>query len=100
MSSAALSQAGIEQFGINVVANTLPLSLGVNPDNGQFGFGQAASNYNTSNNYRYVSGDTIAVGPKSSGQTTYTISYIINVNALTPGGIYTGGQTLLCTGTY
>jgi hypothetical protein len=100
MASAGPSVAGTEQFGLNVVANTLPTSLGANPANGQFGFGQAATNYNSSNNYRYVSSDTIALGPKSSGTTIYTISYIINVNALTPGGDYTGGQTLLCTGTY
>jgi len=100
MSTTGPSVVGIEQFGINTVANTLPISLGANPDNGQFGYGQAATNYNTSNNYRYVSGETIALGPKSSGLTAYTISYIINVNSLTPGGLYTGGQTLLCTGTY
>jgi hypothetical protein len=100
LTTATTSQTGTEQFGINLVANTSPLSLGTNPDNGQFGYGQAATNYNTPNNYRYVSGDTIANGPKSSGQTTYTISYLINVNELTPGGDYTGGQTLLCTGTY
>jgi len=100
MSSTAPSQTGIEQFGINLVANTSPTSLGANPDNGQFGYGQASSNYNSPNNYRYVSGETIAQGNKSSGQTNYTISYIINVSSLTPGGQYTGGQTLLCTGTY
>ncbi len=100
MSSAGASVAGTEQFGINVVANTSPISLGANPANGQFGYGQAASSYNTSNNYKYVSGDTIATGPKSSGNTVYTISYIINVNELTPGGVYTGGQTLICTATY
>ena len=100
MASTGTSTAGIEQFGINVVANTSPVSLGANPDNGQFGFGQAAPNYATSNNYRYVSGETIALGPKSSGNTIYTISYIVNVNALTPAGVYSGGQTLLCTGTY
>jgi len=100
MSSASSSVSGTEQFGINVVANTSPVSLGANPANGQFGFGQAATGYNTSNNYKYVSGDTIALGSKSSGNTVYTISYVINVNQLTPGGLYSGGQTLLCTGTY
>lgn len=100
MGTTGPSVTGTEQFGINVVANTSPASLGANPDNGQFGQGQAAPNYSTSNNYRYVSGETIALGTKSSGTTIYTISYIINVNALTPGGLYVGGQTLLCTGTY
>lgn len=94
------SQTGTEQFGINLVANTSPVSLGANPDHGQFGFGSASSNYNTANNYRFVSGETIASSPKTSGMTTYTISYIVNVSSLTPGGEYAGSQTILCTGTY
>lgn len=100
MSSTGPSQAGVEQFGINLVANTSPVSLGANPDHGQFGFGDATTNYGTTNNYRYVSGETIVSGPKSGGVTTYTISYIVNVTSLTPGGIYSGGQTIICTGTY
>lgn len=100
MASTGPSQAGVEQFGINLVANTSPSSVGANPDHGQFGFGSATANYGTSNNYRYVSGETIATSPKSSGVTTYTISYIVNVKPLTPGGQYTGNQTLICTGTY
>jgi hypothetical protein len=100
MSTAGASQAGTEQFGINLVANTSPTSVGANPDHGQFGFGSAAGNYNTANNYRYVSGDTIATAPKSSGVTLYTISYLVNVNSRTPGGNYISPQTLICTGTY
>ena len=100
MSLTGPSQVGIEQFGINLVANTSPISVGANPNHGQFGFGSATSNYGTTNNYRYVSGETIATGPKSSGVTLYTISYIVNVGGLTPGGYYTGAQTIICTGTY
>ena len=100
MSVTSASQAGTEQFGINLVANTSPVSVGANPDHGQFGFGSAATNYGITNNYRYASGETIVTGPKSSGVTLYTISYIINVSSLTPGGLYTGGQTIICTGTY
>lgn len=100
LAAADVSQAGVEQFGINLVANTSPVNVGANPDNGQFGFGQAASNYNIPNNYRYVNGDTIALAPKSSGDTIYTISYLVNVSGLTPGGQYTSNQTLVCIGTY
>jgi len=100
MSSTGPSQTGIEQFGINLVANTSPISLGANPDHGQFGIGSATSNYGTANNYRYVSGDTIASAPKSSGLTIYTISYIVNVASTTPGGQYGSTQTIICTGTY
>jgi hypothetical protein len=100
MSTTGPSQAGTEQFGLNLVANTSPISFGANPDHGQFGFGSATSNYGTSNNYRYVSGESIVSAPKSSGQTIYTISYIVNVNSLTSGGSYNGSQTLICIGTY
>jgi hypothetical protein len=94
------SQSGIEQFGINLVANTLPVSVGANPNNGQFGQGIAAPNYGISNKYRYVSGETIASAPKSSGVTIYTLSYLVNVASLTPGGQYTSNQTIIVTGTY
>lgn len=100
MTATGSSQSGIEQFGINLVANTLPVSVGANPNNGQFGHGLAAPNYGTSNQYRYVSGETIASAPKSSGETIYTLSYLINVASLTPGGQYTSNQTLIITGTY
>lgn len=100
MTTTGPSIAGVEQFGINLVANTSPSSFGANPDNGQFGFGVAAPNYNTSNQYRYVSGETIAMAPKSSGITNYTISYVVNVASLTPGGQYTSNQTIIVTGTY
>ena len=100
MTSTGSSISGTEQFGINLVANTSPASFGANPDHGQFGFGSATANYGTSNLYRYVSGEQIASAPKSSGQTNYTISYIVNVGSLTPGGQYATGQTIIVTGTY
>jgi hypothetical protein len=100
MSTTGPSVAGTSQFGINLVANTSPVSVGANPDNGQFGYGTVASNYATPNSYRYVSGETIAQATKNSGLTTYTITYLVNVPALTPGGVYTSNQTLVVTGTY
>lgn len=100
METTDASQPGIEQFGVNLVANTLPVSVGANPDNDEFGFGEAAPNYATSNQYRYVSGETVAKAPKSSGETIYTLSYLVNVGSLTPGGKYTSDQTLIVTGTY
>lgn len=100
MDTTGPSMIGIDQFGINLVANTSPKSFGANPDQGQFGFGTATPNYNTANEFRYVSGETIASAPKSSGVTTYTISYLVNVSSLTPGGRYDSHQTLVVTGTY
>lgn len=100
MTSNNNTQIGIEQFGINLVANTLPVSFGTNPNNGQFGFGSISSNYATANSFRYNNGETIAYASKSSGVTIYTISYLVNVASITPGGQYTSKQTIVITGTY
>lgn len=103
MSTNAASAAGTEQFGINLVANTSPTTLGADPvqtPNATFSFGTAAANYNTANSYRYVAGETIASAPKSSGTTSYTMSYIANIGINTPGGSYSGNQTIVVVGTY
>ncbi len=95
------SQTGIEQFGMNLVANTQPENpLGANPDNGQFGYGTVQADYATANTFSYSDGSIIASAPKSSGVTTYTISYVLNVQSLTPGGQYNASQSLVVTGTY
>jgi hypothetical protein len=98
--SATAPMTGTEQFGINLVANTLPSSIGANPDNGDFGFGEVEDDYDDPNVYRFVSGDIIASAPQSSGETSYTITYLVNVEALTPGGRYDANQSLVVTGTY
>ncbi len=89
------SSPGTEQFGINTVANT---GFGANASGG---FGTAATNYNTANLFKYVSGDVIATSAKTSPETDFTISYIANINRITtPGGDYAGTFTLICTATY
>ena len=102
MSSTAGSQAGDEQFGINLKDNSSPdigAEAGQVPDS-SFSSGAAATGYNTVNNFKYVSGNTIAQASQSSGRTNYTISYIANISINTPGGSYSGNQTLVVTGTY
>ncbi len=95
-----VSQVGVEQYGINLVANTSPVSLGANLDNGDFGNGSVASGYDVANHYQYFDGDVIASAPGDSGETTYTVSFLANVSPLTPGGVYNISQTLLVTATY
>ena len=102
-SSPTASAAGTEQFGMNLVANTSPATFGANPSqqpNSTFSFGAAATGYNTSNLYKYATGDTIAQSTKSSGETDYTISYIFNISNLTPAGVYTYKQSLVVTSTF
>lgn len=100
LSSNAIPQVGINQYGINLVANNEPITFGANPNFGQFGFGSIAANYNIPNSYRFDSGDEIAYSAKSSGLTLYTISYIVNVSSLDPGGQYVATQNIVCTATY
>lgn len=100
MNETGASVTGTEQFGINLVKNTTPVAAGADPDNGEFGHGEAAPNYATPGSFRYVSGETIAYAPKSSGETIYTLTYLVNVAPLTPGGKYTSNQSLVVTGTY
>lgn len=103
MSSTAPSSVGTEQFGLNLKANTSPATFGaeaVQVPSSDFAYGEAASNYNTANQYRYVSGETIARSTQASGQTDYTIAYIVNVANATPGGAYTTNHQLICIGTY
>lgn len=106
MASTGPSTPGTEQFGINLVKNSnfcgAGCNVGADPNYGLFAATSAAptANYNTPNDFRYVSGETIVQSPKSSGIITYTISFIVNVTSLTPGGEYISDQSLICTGTY
>lgn len=103
LSTPTASTAGTEQFGINLAANTSPTTFGAAPvqvPSSSFSYGVAATGYNTANQYKYVSGNTIATATKTSGRTDYTISYIANIATLTPGGSYSGSQTFIVVGTY
>ena len=96
------SQPGVEQFGINVVANTTPL-IGAAPaqiPGGQGLFGDAADGYNTANLFKFVSGDVVARSTTSSGRTDYTISMVVNISNTTPAGKYTGDFSALVIPTY
>lgn len=106
ITTAAPFSAGTEQFGMNLVANTLPVVQGANPsrqpvDDGTFAFGEAAPGYNTTNNYQYNAGDIIARSvTRGYGETDYTISYIMNITPTTPAGQYTIEQDLVLTATF
>lgn len=104
MATAAASSPGTEQFGINLMANTSPSIAGsaspVQVPGAGYSFGAAAAGYNTTNLFKYVKGDVIASSLKSSGETDYTISYLINISNVTPGGTYTMAHVLVATATF
>ncbi|HJQ08988.1 MAG TPA: hypothetical protein VJ836_05910 [Candidatus Saccharimonadales bacterium] len=101
------SSAGTEQFGINLVANTIACGAPANfgaapvqvPDN-TFSFGSVATDYNTCGQFKYVKGDTIASSTQSTGETDFTLSFIYNISTLTPNGDYIFNGTLVATPTF
>lgn len=98
----------VEEFGINLVANTAPGTFGATPVNvpdNSFADGQAATGYQTANQFKYVPNDIIARSPATAGnqavgRTDYTISYIIKVSTLTPAGLYAMHQNLIVVPTF
>lgn len=102
LSTPTEAQPGIEQFGINTVANTYP-SVGANPvevPDSTFSFGEAATGYGTPNEYQYSDGAIIAQSDSSSGETNYTISMILNISNVTPAGQYTGSYSAIVVPVY
>lgn len=108
--SATNSTLGSEQFGINLVANTVPAALSgvsANPTCATAGFCNMStvaisSNYNQQNKYYYPSSgvDTLVNVSSSNSLINYTISYIYNISVTTPGGTYTFNQILVATSTF
>jgi hypothetical protein len=112
LSTDTASSAGTEQFGVNAVNNT---SAGVGADPQQrpsssFSYGVAGDGvtgtygssrpYTISDKWRYVSGETVASAPKSSGDTRFTLTFLANQSTGTPSGTYAAGLDLVVTGTY
>ncbi|HEU0266628.1 MAG TPA: hypothetical protein VFQ70_03300 [Candidatus Saccharimonadaceae bacterium] len=101
LTSPSASRAGHEQFGLNVVKNTLP-NVGVDPssDSSKTVLGAAAADYDTANLFQYHSGDVVARGTSASGETDYTVSMIVNISNLTPPGHYTSNLQAVVIPTY
>ncbi len=106
ITTASAFSASIEQFGLNLVANTSPVVQGAVPsrqpvDDGTFAYGEAAPGYNTADNYQYNPGDIIARSvTRGYGETDYTISYLLNIINTTPAGLYRMEQDLVITATF
>ena len=79
------SQKGVSQFGINLVANTAPI---VGQDVVGPGVATISPGYDTQNQFRYQSGDTLVTAPTPADFNKFTVSYIVNVANGQPGGVY------------
>jgi hypothetical protein len=102
MATPSTSHQGAEQFGINLVDNDAP-DVGADPvqvpDN-TTSFGYVADDYITRNLFKYVDGDIVAQSDSSSGETDYTLSMIVNISNVTPGGRYTGALSAVAVPVY
>lgn len=94
----AASSIGNEQFGINLVSNTIP-TTGANESGGN---GNPAVQYDTQNQYAFVAGTTtpLASASGTTSDTTYTVTYIANVNQTTEPAAYSTTITYICTGNF
>lgn len=110
MAATAVSTPGIAQFGLNLKANTIatsttPVGAEVAPvANGTNYRGQATTDYGTVDQFKFVTGDTVAnsydATPGASDAQIYTVSYIANVPGSQAAGTYTSTLTYICTPTF
>jgi hypothetical protein len=110
MGSATTGVRGTSQFGLNLKANTVTTStpaVGTEiaaASNGTNYKGQAAAGYNTVDNFKFVSGDSVANsangGAGGSDAQIYTVAYVANVPGSQPAGTYTSTLTYICTPTF
>jgi len=97
LASQTASTQGNSQFGINLKANTTP-SVGSNVSGG--GSGAATANYNTADQFRFVTGDAVASAAGPTNSNTYTVSYIGNIAGITKPGSYSTVLTYIATATF
>lgn len=86
-----------EQFGINLRDNATP-NVGIDPSGS--GTATPAANYNTVDQYRFVSGDTIASKSSPDAHRLFTVSYIANVAGNTAAGSYTTNLIYVATANF
>lgn len=91
------SQTGVRQFGLNLRANSQP-NIGLEPTGP--GTATVTNFYNIPNQYRFRSGDTVAVSLKPTDRKTFTSSYIVNIDDSQPKGIYSTTLTYVATATF
>lgn len=91
------SSFGVSQFGLNLRDNAVP-DVGVDPSGA--GSGGASANYASVDNYRFVSGDTVAAAGAPTNANTFTTSYIVNIGGAQAAGVYTSTMTYICTASF
>lgn len=97
LASQTTSSQGSEQYGINLRDNATP---NVGTDVSGSGTATATANYNTVDQFRFVSGDIIASKASPDAHRLFTVSYIANIAGNTPAGSYTTNTTYIATANF
>lgn len=97
LSTQTASSTGTAQFGLNLKANTTP-SVGAEVSGS--GTATATANYGTANQFRFVTGDSVASVAGPTDANTFTSSYIVNVPGSQAAGTYTATMTYIATATF
>lgn len=91
------STIGASQFGLNLRANATP-TVGADPSG--TGSGTYNGNYGTVNQYRFNTGDAVAMASLPTDANTFTSSYIVNIGGSQAAGVYTATMTYICTASF
>lgn len=97
-SSPTASRPGVNQFGINLVANTAP-QIGSDPE-GIWANALPSADYSQPDKYKYVSGDVIAYSPNVSLMKKFTVSYVLNASPSLRAGVYTTTINFIASGRF
>lgn len=93
-----LSQVGRNQFGINLVANTMP-EIGSDPE-GEWANAVASLEYGLPDRYKFVPGDVVAYSPNVSLMKKFTVSYIVNSSPSLRPGVYSTTVNFIAAGRF
>jgi hypothetical protein len=97
LASPTASLVNNSQFGFNLMANTTPVIGSATTGTGS---GAAATGYNTANQFKFLTGDTIASATLPTNSNTYTASFIGNVAGVTAAGAYQTVLTYVATANF
>jgi hypothetical protein len=97
LGSPTASAVNGKQFGLNLMSNTTP-AIGTAVSGS--GTGTAATGYNTTNLFKFNTGDTIASATVPTNSNTYTASYIANISGATAAGAYSTVLTYTATANF
>jgi hypothetical protein len=110
MATAGTIVRGTGQFGLNLKLNTIATSttatgveVAPSPNGGNLR-GQAVTGYNTVDNFKFFTGDSVAQSNNTvAGPTNaqiFTATYIVNVAGNQASGTYVTTLTYICTATF